>query len=316
MSKKRKSSHKKKIVPTGSRVGESRKTSLSLAQGAPLETSEKTSDEITLPKENAATEKLSEEKKLKEKNSEEISSEEKTGEEKTSEAASAKVKPKSTASIVSSIVTVTIFVLLALTTLYLVFCQVTGNVPFFGNSAMLRIQTGSMESAIPTHSYIQIKKIDPSDVKVGDVITFYSKDPQILGKPNTHRVIDVSNEGGEIVFTTMGDANPRPDSYKVHQDELIGVFVKILPLMTKVGGFLTNKIVFALLIMLPATFFVYFSIKDAIDSGKKKRPVTKEDIIAAEIEKEVKRLKKSGFIPNAAKNPPENSDNPESPKEL
>ncbi|NLF36995.1 MAG: signal peptidase I, partial [Clostridiaceae bacterium] len=89
----------------------------------------------------------------------------------------------------------------------MIYSQITNKVPsFFGYSVMNIIST-SMEPQIPENTFILIKKADPADLKVGDVITFYSKDPTIRGLPNTHRITDIRIENGNFVFITKGDAN-------------------------------------------------------------------------------------------------------------
>ena len=66
-----------------------------------------------------------------------------------------------------------------------------------GGYTVFRITTGSMRPAYDTDTLILVKKTDPAEIKVGDVISFYSADPALDGAVNTHRVIAVEQDGTE-----------------------------------------------------------------------------------------------------------------------
>ena len=61
--------------------------------------------------------------------------------------------------------------------------------------------SGSMELEYPVGSLIYVKECDPSEVEVGDVITFVLSNET----PATHRVIGIDKENE--CFLTRGDAN-------------------------------------------------------------------------------------------------------------
>lgn len=83
------------------------------------------------------------------------------------------------------------------------------------------VLSGSMEPAFPVGSMIYVKAVDPSEVQVGDAITFYLAEDTIA----THRVIEVTGEG----FHTKGDANDTPDAGTVTPDRLIGKALFCIP---------------------------------------------------------------------------------------
>ena len=139
--------------------------------------------------------------------------------------------------------------------------KMRGEVPFVANHSIMRIVSGSMESEIPEGSYILIKKIDPEQIKKGDVITFYSTDYMIYGLPNTHRVVEepiLTEDGYE--FVTRGDANPVNDKVTAKGDMLIGIYVKRLDGVTKFsealegGGMMILILVLEVLIFAMAAF--------------------------------------------------------------
>ena len=118
-----------------------------------------------------------------------------------------------------------------------------GDVPRIGNYSVMNIVSESMEPTIERGSYILIKRVDPEDVKKGDVICFYSTDPNIYGCPNTHRVVEEPYiEDGELKFVTQGDKNLIADSTPAEGDRLIGVHVKTLTLFTDALNFLSANV--------------------------------------------------------------------------
>jgi len=161
----------------------------------------------------------------------------------------------------------------------------TGKVPSFFGKSYVRIISPSMEPEIPTGSYILVKKIKPEDVKVGDVILFYSSDENIYMKPNTHRVVEINfDDDNKYSFVTKGDNNPINDSTSALGDNLIGVYVKKMPFLTKIGDALNNRVIFFLLVLIPA--FALFTA-EINDFTKKMKKIKMQELV----EKEIERLK-------------------------
>ena len=129
--------------------------------------------------------------------------------------------------------------------------KINGRVPSVFGYSVINIISSSMEDEIPTGSYILIKRTDPEDVKKDDVICFYSRDPQIYGIPNTHRVIEdpIITENG-IEFVTKGDANPGPDPVNARGEDLIGVYVEGLEGITDFSNSLDGNTLIIILIIL------------------------------------------------------------------
>ena len=151
-----------------------------------------------------------------------------------------------------------IFVAVFLLVIGMMISKFSNRVFFLGNRAILWVVTDSIEEEIPTQSYIQIRKSDASQVKVGDVITFYSDDPVLQGHLNTHRVVEIADDGK--AFITKGDNNVTCDKYPAKADSVVGIYEKNMPLMTKVGRIFQSKIgLFCILIftalMVVFTFF-------------------------------------------------------------
>lgn len=153
--------------------------------------------------------------------------------------------------------------------------KLSGKVPSVLGYSVMNIVSGSMEDEIPQGSYILVKKADAEDVKVGDVITFYSTDPLIYGIPNTHRVVEEPIvTDGEIEFVTRGDANFVNDKETAKGDRLIGIYVKRLDGLTAFADALSGNTLITIIICLQiclASMSIYaFTVirKHKDDEGK------------------------------------------------
>ena len=133
---------------------------------------------------------------------------------------------------------------------------------------MLHVVSGSMEPAIERGSYIIIKEVTPSELQVGDIVTFVSEEPAIYGMYNTHRIYDICTDTytGETLYITKGDAFEEPDAYSVSEEQIVGRLTKILPYgkaISKIMATLSNNYVYFGIVIIPlviclVSYFVQF----------------------------------------------------------
>ena len=173
--------------------------------------------------------------------------------------------------------------------------NIRGSITFIGDYTVIWVKTGSMKDTIPERSYILVEKIDAKDVSVGDVIMFYSDDPQLSGALNTHRVTEVIGDHEE--FVTKGDNNPTADEYTAKADKIVAVYRATLPFLSRVGRFLGTGFGYIVTMTLVFALFMAIYVPDIIKASRK----IDEDIKAARAEKidrlvkeEVERLKREG----------------------
>lgn len=93
----------------------------------------------------------------------------------------------------------------------------------FGGFTTFIITGGSMAPAIPTGSVTIVQSVPPSEVRVGDVVT-YSQ----AGRVVTHRVVEMSSDGS---FRTKGDANAVADPERLSFGSRAGVVRANVPLL-------------------------------------------------------------------------------------
>lgn len=83
-------------------------------------------------------------------------------------------------------------------------------VPRRTGSSAYTVLTMSMRPSLSPGTLVITKPVAPADLKVGDAVTYqiHSGAPDVV----THRITSVSPTlGGELLFTTQGDANPAAD---------------------------------------------------------------------------------------------------------
>ena len=94
--------------------------------------------------------------------------------------------------------------------------------------------SGSMEPEYPVGSLIYVDQVEPSEISIGDPITFVMNESLMVA---THRVVDIKEEGS---FITKGDANDTVDGTPVHPKNLLGRPQFSLPYLGYVSVFLAS----------------------------------------------------------------------------
>ena len=128
---------------------------------------------------------------------------------------------------------------------------------------MFIVRSGSMMDFIMPGVLLITGEVDRADITVGDVITFISSDPAILGEPNTHRVTRIVD--GK--FYTQGDANDDEDLYPVEYASILGRRVFHSRIMGAIVRFLSKPVNMLLFLVLPTILLTF------VDFGKAVRKI-------------------------------------------
>ena len=123
--------------------------------------------------------------------------------------------------------------------------------------------SGSMEPEYPVGSLIYVKDVDPSEIKVGDVITYVLPNDM----PSTHRVIDIDAENQH--FYTKGDANEAADGAPVHFKNLIGTPVFTIPYLGYIAYYIQHPPGMYIAIAAGAILLILAFLPDLFKSDKK-----------------------------------------------
>ena len=160
-----------------------------------------------------------------------------------------------------SVITTIVVILIVFLAIALVGVRVIGLTPY-------TVLSGSMEPTYHVGSLIYVKEVEPSEVEVGDPITFVVNEELLVA---THRVVEIDvqtsrqqaivDENGEAMldaegnplyeevpldepayyFTTKGDANDAVDGAQVYYKNLLGEPVFTIPYLGYLSSWIQTK---------------------------------------------------------------------------
>ena len=189
-------------------------------------------------------------------------------------------------------------------TVYIMVCNMRGEVAGVFGVSVVKVVTGSMEPSIHVGDYIVLKQTDPDELRAGDVICFYSRDSAIYGKPNTHRIVSVLDDGS---FVTKGDANPVSDTVTVSPETIIGKYDGKVGFLRWIDSFSSVKklILIAVIVVLAAAAIYEVRTIAGITSEyrEQRKEAEKQKLIREAIEREKQRLYEQGGVPITDEDP-------------
>ena len=146
---------------------------------------------------------------------------------------------------------------------YISFVSTSGNgVPNILGLRLLSIQTDSMYPALLSGDMIvDVAVKDPADLRPKDIITYWTviNGERVL---NTHRIENIYDGGGYLIFETKGDNNTSVDPLTVHESELVGQYWFRIPGLGKVFDYLQTSTGFLLVVLIPVfLFFIYHLVQ-------------------------------------------------------
>ena len=113
-------------------------------------------------------------------------------------------------------------------------------IPRLAGATPYAILTGSMTPRLPAGTLVVVRPVDPSRIRVGDVITYQiaSGDPTVV----THRVVTqgVNVATGQFLFQTRGDANNATDPGWVQPVQIKGELWYSVPWLGWVNRLMTT----------------------------------------------------------------------------
>lgn len=185
------------------------------------------------------------------------------------------IKPKKKTSLteifkfISTIISWTIFVLLLICAAFLLYYFIAVKVYVAKGSgyepkfSLYTIITPSMTPNINVYDVVVDVKVDkPEDIKINDVITFYSSIPGVRNGTITHRVIAINKDiNGNYKYLTKGDYNLVDDGVNVEFDKIVGKVALRIPQLGRVQFFMASKMGWLLVVLLPA---LYVIVKDIL----------------------------------------------------
>lgn len=168
----------------------------------------------------------------------------------------------------SKIINVVVNVILVLAIVFAVICTYVSFVTTSGNGVpsifglrLLSIQTPSMKPTINDGDLAIATSVKPEDIRPDDIITYWTviNGERVL---NTHRVVNIYDGGGFLIFETKGDANTVVDTLTVHEREIVGKYQFRIPGLGKVFDYLQTGVGFFIVVVIPVfIFFIYHLVQ-------------------------------------------------------
>ena len=190
------------------------------------------------------------------------------------------IKRKKTIKNAYKVITYTLLVILMIVAAFFIVYVVSGKLaekngenPPFG---LYTIISPSMTPNIDVYDVVFVKKADTNNLKVDDVITFYSTNAYFGNTPITHRIVeilDIPNSG--TMYRVKGDANENADNEKVYPNNVLGKVVFKIPQLGKLQFFLASKTGWLIAILIPALFIICYDVYKLIRLIKLKNTLSK-----------------------------------------
>ncbi|MCL2695832.1 MAG: signal peptidase I [Clostridiales bacterium] len=154
---------------------------------------------------------------------------------------------------------------------------------FFGVKPFV-VVTGSMEPAIFGGDLVVTKTVDPAALNVKDIIAFKDGTAVI-----THRIMELTEVGGEPAFITQGDANASPDEKPVLYSQVEGIFVFRVARLGHLAMFMQTPVGMIVFVGIPLCGFILYDIIRRRLSEKKEK--SEERFTDLEAQAEIERLR-------------------------
>ena len=165
--------------------------------------------------------------------------------------------------ILNAVVNTLLVVAIALAAMctYVSFVSTSGNgVPSLFGIRLFSIQTESMyPTLLPGDLIFDVGVKDPGELRNGDIITYWTviNGERVL---NTHRIHEIYDGGGFLIFATKGDNNTIADPLTVHESEVVGKYSFRVSGLGKVFDYLQTSTGFLIVIVIPVFLFFLFHL--------------------------------------------------------
>ncbi len=129
---------------------------------------------------------------------------------------------------------------------------------------LLVVQSQSMEPVVPMGALVVSLPVSTSEIAVGDVVTYESRDPGGGSGFVTHRVIERTGSGIDLRFVTKGDASEAADLDPVSPGAIVGRATLIIPLIGFLVVGIRTPLGFMVLIGLPALVLLLGELREIV----------------------------------------------------
>ncbi len=156
----------------------------------------------------------------------------------------------------------------------------------FGYKAFI-VRSDSMKASdFAAGDLILVQEVDPYTLTVGDVISFWSTDPNTYGETITHKIRAITTEDGQPAFVTYGTTTNADDQYPVTFDRVVGKYRFTLRGVGTFFAFLKTVPGYVCCILLP---FMALIVMQGVNSIKLFRQYKAEQLAEIEAQRQKER---------------------------
>lgn len=143
---------------------------------------------------------------------------------------------RNTWAVIRTILTIILVILLVV----VVTQRVSNNKMAVAGFRIFTVVTESMKPEYVVGDAIVTKTIEPSEIKIGDDITYLGMAESFKDKIVTHRVINIEKgEDGLYIFETKGIANPKADP-KINESQVFGKVIYKIKSISYINSIIGN----------------------------------------------------------------------------
>lgn len=156
-----------------------------------------------------------------------------------------------------------ILVILVVLILLVVLLQRFSNNNFaLGGFRIFNIVTGSMRPVYEVGDILLAKEVEPSEIKVGDDITYLGKEGDFADKIVTHRVISITpGENGEYKIITQGTANDVSDP-EISSSQVKGKIIYKIHSLSFISKIVNNLYSMYFIVFIPIAIIIFINLRN------------------------------------------------------
>ena len=162
--------------------------------------------------------------------------------------------------------------------------RVSNNKVTLGGISMYTIVSESMKPKYEIYDMIIAKKIDPSEIEIGDDVVYIGEKSTLKDRIITHQVIKKEYKNGKYVFQTKGINNDVADP-EIEDRQILAVVISKSNILSVISHVVNNAYGFYFVIFVPFVVLLFFEVldikkeKQALKEEKMKKNENNEQII-------------------------------------
>ncbi len=162
--------------------------------------------------------------------------------------------------------------------------RVSNNKVTLGGISMYTIVSESMKPKYEIYDMIIAKKIDPSEIEIGDDVVYIGEKSTLKDRIITHQVIKKEYKNGKYVFQTKGINNDVADP-EIEDRQILAVVISKSNILSVISHVVNNAYGFYFVIFVPFVVLLFFEVldikkeKQALKEKKMKKNENNEKII-------------------------------------